>query len=121
MFRFLSNSLSQVLIGVIIGVSVLLVLGIVLFFVLRKKNSGPKKITTDSSWLIALGGKENIQEATAIGSRLSLKLNDRDAINREQLKTLGVSSILVMSNKVTLVIEKQAEVVANYINDSLSK
>ena len=121
MFRFLSNSLNPVLIGVFIAVGVLLIAGIVLFFVLRKSGGNNKKVAVDSEWFDALGGKENIIEATAVGSRLSLKLNDKEQINRDKLKELGVSSILVMSNKVTLVIEKQAEKVANYINDSLLK
>ena len=120
MFRFLSNSISPVLIGVFIAVGVLIIAGIVLFFVLKKKG-GTKKVAVDSEWFDALGGKENIKEATAVGSRLSLKLNDKEQINRDKLKELGVSSILVMSNKVTLVIERQAEKVANYINDSLLK
>lgn len=120
MIRFLSNSLSPVLIGVFIAVGVLIIAGIVLFFVLRKRG-GVKKVAVDSEWFDALGGKENIQEATAVGSRLSLKLNDKDQINRDKLKELGVSSILVMSNKVTLVIEKQAEKVCEFINNSLLK
>ena len=56
---------------------------------------------------------------TAIGSRLSLKLENNELINKDKLKELGVSSVLVMSNKVTLVIEGQAEKVAEIIKKEL--
>ena len=97
--------------GVVLVIAVVLVL-----FLLRHKKQ-PKIV--DADWLEALGGKENIKEAIAVGSRLSLYLNDKESINRDRLKELGVSSILVMSNKVTLVIEGQAEKVAAIINNSL--
>ena len=73
----------------------------------------------DTDWFLALGGKENIKEATAVGSRLNLNLANKDIIDRVKLKELGVSSVLVMSNKVTLVIEGQAEKIAQVINNSL--
>ena len=99
----------------IAGVVVIVVAVLIIFLVIRHKK--PKFV--DSDWFEALGGKENIKEAVAVGSRLSLYLNDKDNINRDRLKELGVSSILVMSNKVTLVIEGHAEEVASVINNSL--
>ena len=63
--------------------------------------------------------KGNIKEIKAIGSRLNLVLLDKEKINRGRLKELGVTSILVMSNKVTLVIEGQAEKIASSIQKDL--
>lgn len=99
----------------IAGVVLVVVVLLVIFLV--RRNRKPK--IADADWFEALGGKENIKEAIAVGSRLSLYLNDKEAINRDRLKELGVSSVLVMSNKVTLVIEGQAEKVAAIINNSL--
>ena len=96
---------------------VILVAVIILIVFLLRRNKQPKFV--DSDWFEALGGKENVKEAVAVGSRLSLYLVNKDAIDRDRLKELGVSSILVMSNKVTLVIEGQAEKVAAVINNSL--
>ena len=96
---------------------VVLVGALILVIFLLKRNKKPQFADTD--WFEALGGKENIKEAIAVGSRLSLYLNNKDAINRDRLKELGVSSVLTMSNKVTLVIEGQAEKVASIINNSL--
>ncbi len=122
MLPLLSSNINPVIIVVIAVVATLLVVACVLLLIFRsrKGNKGKVKVS-DSEWIDALGGQDNILEASAIGSRLSVKLNDKEVINRDKLKELGVSSILVMSNKVTLVIEKQAEKVAEAINHSLSK
>ena len=103
---------------IIVGAVILLIILflIIYFFIFKKKN---KKIANGNIWLMALGNKENIKEVTAIGSRLSLKLENNEIIDKDKLKELGVSSVLVMSNKVTLVIEGQAEKVAELINKEL--
>ena len=120
MLPLLSSDIKPVIIIVIAVVAVLLVGACLAFIFLGKKRNKTIKVS-DSEWIDALGGQNNILEASAVGSRLSVKLNDKEAINRDKLKELGVSSVLVMSNKVTLVIEKQAEKVAEAINHSLSK
>ena len=103
---------------IIFGAIVLLIaLALILYFLVFKKKG--KKIVNGNIWLLALGNKENIKEVTAIGSRLSLKLENNELINKDKLKELGVSSVLVMSNKVTLVIEGQAEKVAEIIKKEL--
>ena len=122
MLPLLSSSINPVVIIAIAVVAALLVVGCAVLLILRSKsNKTSKAKVSDSEWIDALGGQNNILEASAIGSRLSVKLNDKEIINRGKLKELGVSSVLVMSNKVTLVIEKQAEKVANAINHSLNK
>ena len=115
-YLFLLNLKTILPIILPIGGVVLIALIILIVFLLRRHKT-PKIV--DADWFEALGGKENIKEAIAVGSRLSLYLNNKDAINRDRLKELGVTSILVMSNKVTLVIEGQAEKVASVINNSL--
>lgn len=102
---------------IIVGSLLLLTAVIVLLVAYLKKKKGPS--LKEDDWLLALGGKDNIKEVTAIGSRLNINLIEKDNINRDKLKELGVSSILVMSNKVTLVIENQAEKIADLINRSL--
>lgn len=103
------NTLSIVLI--IVGCSLLFVSSIVLTIAAIKKKKHSE--TFDGGvWLLALGGKENIKEVYAVGSRLNINLEDKEIIDREKLKELGVSSVLVMSNKITLVIEGQAEKIA---------
>ena len=83
----------------------------------RKRHN--KKFSDGEPWVFALGEKENIKEVSATRSRLSVVLVDNEKIDKELLKKLGVSSILTMSNKITLLIEEKAEEVATSIQKSL--
>ena len=104
----------------IIAVCAVVVMAVVIFLIifLSKKKKGAK-LKDGNAWLLALGGKENIKEVMAVGSRLSINLLNKEIIDRERLKELGVSSVLVMSSKVTLVIEDKAEQVAAAIQKEL--
>ena len=77
-----------------------------------KRKRLNKKYSNGESWVFALGDKENIKEITATRSRLNVVLADNEKIDKDLLKKLGATSILVMSNKVTLLIEDRAEQVA---------
>ena len=114
---FLSD-VNPVPIIMIAGAAVLLIAAIVIiiYLVTHRKS---KKSLDSGAWLIALGNKENVKEVSATGSRLSVVLENKDIIDREKLKELGVNSVLVMSNKVTLVIENKAEQVAASIQKDL--
>ena len=97
----------------------LLLLVVVIMVIHFHVTKSPKVKVNNDEWLNALGGKENVKEINAVGSRLSLNLADKDTIDREKLKTLGVSSVVTMSNKVTLVIEGKAEKIAETLKQSL--
>lgn len=113
----LGNVNIPLIVGLCCAVAGIIISVVALIIVLNRKKKNPKVVDTD--WFLALGGKENIKEATAVGSRLNLSLVNKENIDREKLKELGVSSVLTMSNKVTLVIEGQAEKIAQVINNSL--
>ena len=100
-------------------IDALLLLIVVIMVVHFHVTKSPKVKVNNDEWFNALGGKENVKEINAVGSRLSLNLADKDAIDREKLKTLGVSSVVTMSNKVTLVIEGKAEKIAETLKQSL--
>ena len=90
---------------------------VVLIIFLKKK----KVVKVDNSlWIDNLGGRENIASVTQVGSRINLVLKDKELINKDNLKELGVKSVLVMSNKVTLVVENNAENIAKAINEALN-
>ena len=101
--------------GCLVLVAVLVFL--IIFFGKRKKNP----IVDESAWLTALGGKDNINNVSAIGSRINLSLKDKEKIDREKLTNLGVNSVLVMSNKVTLVIANNAVDVAETISNGIKE
>ena len=97
-----------------VGVIAIVVATIIIIFVIKNRKKGPTKIednTASSDWLEALGGKDNILEVTANGSRLTTKLQDQNLVDKEKLKTLGVTNIVTMSDKLILVVEDKAELI----------
>ena len=90
-----------------IAVVVAIILTIVIIFLIKnRKPVKPKKEISTAApdeWVDALGGADNIVEVSSAGSRLSIKIKDRDLLNRDALTNLGVTSIVLMSDKVTLV------------------
>ena len=117
-FPLLANQIKPLAI-ILIALAVvffLAALGIVIYLIVSNKK---EKTNNGGVWLLALGSKENIKEVSAVGSRLTVNLEDKEKIDRVKLKELGVSSVLVMSNKITLVIEGKAEKIANLIKKDL--
>lgn len=100
---------------IIIIVGALFVLGIIIFLIIffSKRKKGP--IVTNSEWFTALGNKDNITAIKGVGSRLTVNLKNKDLVNKEKLKALGVSSIVIMSDKMILVIENKAEKIAEIL------
>ena len=99
---------------------VVIIATILIIFVIKNgKKKGQKVIedhTRGSDWLKALGEKDNILEVTATGSRLTVRLKDQSLVNKEQLKTLGVTNIVTMSDKLVLVVEDKAELIKEKLN-----
>ncbi len=105
---FLKNNalwISLVLVGIIV-----IVIALILIFGRKKKEEKPV-IAQKSEWVDALGGSENILSSEAYGSRLAVKLQDKNLMNREKLKELGVTNFIEMSDKITLLLEDKAELV----------
>lgn len=117
-FPLLANQIKPLAIVLIVMAVVffLAALGILIYLIISKKKENQDN---GGVWLLALGNKENVKEVSAIGSRLTVNLEDKEKIDRIKLKELGVSSVLVMSNKITLVIEGKAEKIANLIKKDL--
>ena len=106
------------LIALFIVTGVLIIATVIVVIIFLKKKKVVK--VDDSLWIDNLGGRENITSVTQVGSRINLVLKDKEIINKDNLKELGVKSVLVMSNKVTLVVENNAEDIAKAINEALS-
>ena len=53
--------------------------------------------------------EENIVSHLRKGSRIELVLKDYSLLDKERLKAAGVDSFILMSNKLTLVIQGDAE------------
>ena len=93
----------------LVGVIVIVVVLILIFGIKKKEPVEP--IAEKSEWVEALGGPDNIVSTEAVGSRLVVNLKDKSLLNKETLKKLGVTNIIEMSNKITLLLEDKAELV----------
>lgn len=113
-----STQLPWYIIALFALTAVLIIALIIVLIIFFKKGKATK--IDNSLWLDNLGGKDNIVSVNQVGSRINLSLKDKDIINKDSLKELGVKSILVMSNKVTLVVESNADNIARAINEALN-
>lgn len=90
-------------------VAVIVIVIVLILFLNKTRKKKEPEIAKKSEWIDALGGEDNIVSSEAYGSRLSLTLVDKTKINREKLTTLGVTSVIEMSEKITLLLEDKAE------------
>ena len=98
------------IIAISLAALILLTVGVLFIVNLVNKNKFVEERKEKNLEIVeALGGRDNIISFKGVGSRLSLVLNDYSLVQDEKLKELGVSSILKMSNKITLVIGKDVE------------
>lgn len=103
----------------LIGILVVIVIIVSIFLFVKISKNKKKRAgnTICENVILHLGSKDNISSMEAKGSRLVAYLKDNSKVNEIELKKLGVTSIMKMSNKVTLVIGKvSSEVVAIYNN-----
>ena len=114
----IDNQMLLIVLFIVAGLVVIIGIVLLVYFLVHRKK-GQKVIIDNNVWFLALGNKENVKEIRGVGSRLTIKLVDKDKIDRAKLKELGVSSVLVMSNKVTLVVEGQAEKFSDILNANL--
>lgn len=92
----------------IVGAIVIVAAVLIIVYAKTKKPAKSKEINAES-YLIALGGKDNIKEVSRTGSRITVKLNDDSKLDKDKLHELGISSVLVMSEKFILVAKENAE------------
>lgn len=99
---------------IIVGV-ILVVLFIVFLIAMHRRKKKAKQVTKRAinvtAYMKALGGAENIISHSLVRSRIILELKDYDLVNKEELKKAGVDGFIMMSNKLTLVIQGDAELV----------
>ena len=103
-----------------IGIPVLVLILIAIGFFLYNKISTKRKKKEGNALcqqiICYLGEKDNIDILNAKGSRLVVVLKDKSLLKEEELKNIGVTSIVKMSSKITLVIGSIAADVEEYFN-----
>ncbi len=115
---FLKNYGFYLALGIVL-IIVFVIAAILIFNKVNKRKTHKQVSTSYAPWIEALGGKNNIITANGNRSRLVISLKEISKINRESLDKLGVRSIITMNNKVTLVIDYDASLIANEINQNL--
>lgn len=115
---FLKNYGIFLALGIVL-IIVLVIVGLLVFNQSRKKKINKSGANSSISWIEALGDKDNIIEISGNRSRLVVSLKDTDKINRNTLDKLGVKNIIMMNNKITLVINNDASLIAKEINQNL--
>ena len=78
-FPLLANQIKPLAIVLIVLAVVffLAALGIVIYLIISNKK---EKSNNSGVWLLALGNKENVKEVSAVGSRLTVSLEDKEKI-----------------------------------------
>ena len=84
-----------------------LILAFSLFRQTKKEKAKPSIDVNEN--LVAIGGKENIEEHQLEGSRIVLKLKDYGKVDREKLKEAGAIGFIMKSDKLTIVFKEKAE------------
>lgn len=92
---------------ILLGVVVLLGLIWLISFLISKN---PKKRTGkvgDIDIFTYLGGKDNVLSFTVHGSRLIVKLKNKNLLQREELKALGVKGFVEKEEDITIVLSNE--------------
>ena len=97
-----------------ICLAIIFIILVTLFFLLVlpriKQNKKKTALISDGvDWINSLGGNSNIISVSSSRSRLTLEVKDTSLADQNKLKLLGVSSVIIMSQKVILVIDNGAD------------
>ena len=89
----------------------LVLLSVALILLFNAKAKPKARVIEKSVYLEALGGEGNVLSHERKGSRIMLKMQDYEKLDREKLKEAGVDGFILMSDRLTLVIKGDAEAV----------
>ena len=109
--QFLKDNALWLCLGIVGIIILVLAITVIIALVRRKKKikDGPKKrIINASAYISALGGADNIVSHELMRSRIVLVLKNYDIVDKEKLKEAGVDGFIMMSDKLTLVIQGDA-------------
>lgn len=92
---------------IILGVVVLLGLIWLISFLISKNPKKRKGKVGDIDIFTYLGGKDNVLSFTVHGSRLIVKLKNKNLLQREELKALGVKGFVEKEEDITIVLSNE--------------
>lgn len=92
---------------ILLGVVVLLGLIWLISFLISKNPKKRKGKVGDIDIFTYLGGKDNVLSFTVHGSRLIVKLKNKNLLQREELKALGVKGFIEKEEDITIVLSNE--------------
>lgn len=92
---------------ILLGVVVLLGLIWLISFLISKNPKKRKGKVGDIDIFTYLGGKDNVLSFTVHGSRLIVKLKNKNLLQREELKALGVKGFVQKEEDITIVLSNE--------------
>ncbi len=92
---------------ILLGVVVLLGLIWLISFLISKNPKKRKGKVGDIDIFTYLGGKDNVLSFTVHGSRLIVKLKNKNLLQREELKALGVKGFVEKEEDITIVLSNE--------------
>lgn len=92
---------------ILLGVVVLLGLIWLISFLISKNPKKRKGKAGDIDIFTYLGGKDNVLSFTVHGSRLIIKLKNKNLLQREELKALGVKGFVEKEEDITIVLSNE--------------
>lgn len=92
---------------ILLGVVVLLGLIWLISFLISKNPKKRKGKVGDIDIFTYLGGKDNVLNFTVHGSRVIVKLKNKNLLQREELKTLGVKGFVEKEEDITIVLSNE--------------
>lgn len=92
---------------ILLGVVVLLGLIWLISFLISKNPKKRKGKVGDIDIFTYLGGKDNVLSFTVHGSRIIVKLKNKNLLQREELKALGVKGFVEKEEDITIVLSNE--------------
>lgn len=92
---------------ILLGVVVLLGLIWLISFLISKNPKKRKGKLGDIDIFTYLGGKDNVLSFIVHGSRLIVKLKNKNLLQREELKALGVKGFVEKEEDITIVLSNE--------------
>lgn len=92
---------------ILLGVVVLLGLIWLISFLISKNPKKRKGKVGDIDIFTYLGGKDNVLSFSVHGSRLIVKLKNKNLLQREELKALGVKGFVEKEEDITIVLSNE--------------
>ncbi|WP_434295924.1 glucose-specific PTS transporter subunit IIBC [Clostridium botulinum] len=92
----------------------------------REDDAGSESVNYSSEGslaakvLEALGGKENLANLDACITRLRVSVNSIDKVNKEELKSLGASGVMVVGNNIQAIFGPKSDQLKEQIKDVIS-